>query len=129
MSRTLITYGTFDLFHIGHLRLLKRMREMGERLIVGVSTDEFNELKGKKALVPYDERREIVEAIAFVDLVIPEYSWEQKAEDIVCHDVTCLVMGDDWKNHFDHLKTLCDVLYLPRTPSVSSSELRSFFRY
>jgi len=98
-------------------------------VIVAVSTDEFNALKGKKALVPYEERREIIEGLKCVDLVIPEYSWEQKAEDVVCHDVSCLIMGDDWKNHFDYLRKLCDVIYLPRTPSVSSSKLRSVFRY
>lgn len=124
MSRTVITYGTFDMFHIGHLRLLKRMHEMGERLIVGLSTDEFNALKGKKALVPYEERREIVEAIGFVDLVIPERSWEQKVEDIRQHNVDCFVMGNDWAGQFDDLKELCEVVYLERTRGVSSTELR-----
>jgi len=124
MSRTVITYGTFDMFHIGHLRLLKRMRELGDRLIVGVSTDEFNELKGKRALVPFEDRREIVEAIAFVDLVIPERSWEQKTADICQYGVDCFVMGSDWNGHFDHLETLCEVVYLERTLGVSSTELR-----
>lgn len=122
--KTVITYGTFDMFHIGHLRLLKRMRELGERLVVAVSTDEFNALKGKKALVPYEERREIVEAIRFVDLVIPENSWEQKVDDIRSYDIDCFVMGSDWQGHFDYLAELCEVVYLERTQSISSTDLR-----
>ncbi|TRO07476.1 glycerol-3-phosphate cytidylyltransferase [Ectopseudomonas mendocina] len=124
MSRTVITYGTFDMFHVGHLRLLKRMRELGERIIVAVSTDEFNALKGKKALIPYEERREILEALRFVDLVIPESSWEQKADDIRQYGVDCFVMGNDWQGHFDHLEKWCEVVYLERTKNVSSSYLR-----
>lgn len=124
MSRTVITYGTFDMFHVGHLRLLKRMRELGDRVIVAVSTDEFNTLKGKKALIPYEERREIVEAIQFVDLVIPESSWGQKEGDIRQYGVDCFVMGNDWSGHFDHLSELCVVVYLERTKDVSSSYLR-----
>ncbi|QTN45091.1 adenylyltransferase/cytidyltransferase family protein [Ectopseudomonas mendocina] len=122
--KKVITYGTFDMFHIGHLRLLRRMREIGEYVIVAVSTDEFNALKGKKALVPYAERREIVEAIQYVDLVIPEHSWEQKADDIRQYGVDCFVMGDDWHGHFDHLAELCEVVYLERTRNISSTELR-----
>ncbi|HUE91262.1 adenylyltransferase/cytidyltransferase family protein [Pseudomonas sp.] len=124
MSRTLITYGTFDMFHIGHLRLLERMRELGKRVVVGVSTDEFNVLKGKHALVPYVERQAIVAALKYVDLVIAEGSWQQKAADIQQYGVDCLVMGDDWTGRFDHLREFCEVLYLPRTPGVSSTELR-----
>ncbi|MGK4360948.1 adenylyltransferase/cytidyltransferase family protein [Ectopseudomonas chengduensis] len=122
--KKVITYGTFDMFHVGHLRLLRRMREIGEHVIVAVSTDEFNALKGKKALVPYEERREIVEAIQYVDLVIPEHSWEQKIEDIRHYCVDCFVMGDDWHGHFDHLAELCEVVYLERTRNISSTELR-----
>ncbi|WP_312724325.1 adenylyltransferase/cytidyltransferase family protein [Stutzerimonas kunmingensis] len=122
--KTVITYGTFDMFHVGHLRLFRRMRELGERIIVAVSTDEFNALKGKKALVPYEERREIVEAIGFVDLVIPENSWEQKADDIRQYGVDCFVMGSDWFGHFDYLAELCEVVYLERTQSISSTHLR-----
>ncbi len=124
MKRTVITYGTFDMFHVGHLRLLKRMRELGERIIVAVSTDEFNALKGKKALVPYAERREIIEAIQYVDLVIPEKSWEQKTDDIRQYSVDCFAMGSDWQGHFDHLAKLCEVVYLERTQNISSTELR-----
>lgn len=125
MRKTIITYGTFDMLHVGHLRLLKRMRELGERVIVAVSTDEFNSLKGKKALRSYDERREIVEALRCVDLVIPETTWEQKAEDIRKYDVDLFVMGSDWVGHFDHLNELCEVVYLKRTEGVSSTELRA----
>lgn len=125
MSKTVITYGTFDMFHIGHLRLFKRMRTLGERVIVAVSTDEFNVLKGKKALVPYEERRELVEAIQYVDLVIPECNWEQKESDIVNYAVDTFVMGSDWSGYFDYLLPLCDVLYLERTPGVSSSLFRN----
>lgn len=122
--KTVITYGTFDLFHVGHLRLLKRMRQLGERVIVAVSTDEFNALKGKKAFVPYAERREIIEAIQYVDLVIPEHSWEQKEKDIADYAVDLFVMGDDWVGDFDYLNSYCRVFYLERTEGVSSSEIR-----
>ncbi|MHB0819793.1 adenylyltransferase/cytidyltransferase family protein [Stutzerimonas stutzeri] len=124
MCKTIITYGTFDMLHVGHLRLLKRMRELGGRVIVAVSTDEFNSLKGKKALLSYEERREIVEALRCVDLVIPENTWEQKAEDIRKYDVDLFVMGSDWVGHFDYLNELCEVIYLERTHGVSSTELR-----
>lgn len=124
MSRTVITYGTFDMFHVGHLRLLKRMRDLGQRTIVAVSTDEFNQLKGKQALIPYAERKEIVESLKCVDLVIPERSWDQKVEDIRFHEVDVFVMGDDWRGEFDHLQEQCEVVYLPRTQGVSSSELK-----
>jgi len=122
--KTVITYGTFDMFHVGHLRLLKRMSELGERVIVAVSTDEFNALKGKKALVPYEERREIIEAIQYVDLVIPEYSWGQKEKDIADYTVDLFVMGDDWAGKFDYLKTHCRVFYIDRTRGISSSSIK-----
>jgi glycerol-3-phosphate cytidylyltransferase len=124
MARTVLTYGTFDLFHIGHLRLLRRAAAMGDRLIVGVSTDAFNLEKGKKTLIPYEHRREIVEGIKGVDRVIPEESWEQKREDIRRFDVDLLVMGSDWEGKFDSLRDLCEVRYLPRTREISSSELK-----
>lgn len=125
MPRTVITYGTFDMFHIGHLRLFKRMRELGDRVIVAVSTDEFNALKGKKALIPYAERKEIIEALSCVDLVIPEQSWDQKASDIKHYGVDIFVMGDDWAGKFDELKAHCRVIYLDRTTGICSSELRA----
>src|SRR3989338_8595546 len=103
--RTVITYGTFDLLHIGHINLLRRARELGDRLIVGVSTDEFNAKKGKKALQPFEHRKSIVESLRFVDLV---------------------VMGNDWESHFDFLKDVCQTLYLPRTPGISSNTARAF---
>lgn len=124
MPGTVITYGTFDMFHVGHLRLLKRMAELGERTIVGVSTDAFNERKGKKALIPFEERKEIIESLRFVDLVIPEEGWNQKVSDIQLYGVQTFVMGDDWQGRFDSLKPYCEVVYLERTSGVSSTELR-----
>lgn len=124
MGRVVITYGTFDMFHVGHLRLLKRMRDLGERSIVAVSTDEFNQLKGKQALIPYADRKEILESLDCVDLVIPEHNWEQKVEDIRLHEVDVFVIGDDWRGQFDHLQQECEVVYLQRTQGVSSSELK-----
>ena len=122
--KRVITYGTFDLFHIGHLRLLKRARELGDYLIVGVSTDEFNRLKGKKSIFPFEERKEIVESIKFVDKVIPEKNWEQKIEDIKKYNIDIFVMGDDWEGKFDFLKKYCEVIYLPRTENISSTLLK-----
>lgn len=123
--RSVITYGTFDLFHVGHLRLLQRARALGDRLIVAVSTDEFNSRKGKAAVIPYDERAEIVAAVKGVDLVIPENTWNQKRRDITEHGVTVFTMGDDWVGKFDDLRDLCEVIYLTRTDGVSSTEIRS----
>jgi glycerol-3-phosphate cytidylyltransferase len=91
-----ITYGTFDLFHVGHVRLLQRLRSLGDRLIVGCSTDEFNDIKGKKSVIRYNERAEILSSCKYVDLVIPETTWEQKCSDIQKHDVRIFAMGDDW---------------------------------
>lgn len=122
--KTVITYGTFDMFHVGHLRLFKRMHELGQQVIVAVSTDEFNALKGKQALVPYEERIEIISAIKFVDLVIPEHSWEQKETDIVEHAVDIFVMGSDWTGKFDYLSHICEVVYLDRTQGVSTSSIK-----
>ncbi|WP_312909853.1 adenylyltransferase/cytidyltransferase family protein [Stutzerimonas nitrititolerans] len=124
MIGTVITYGTFDMFHIGHLRLLERMSQLGDRVVVGVSTDEFNAQKGKRALIPYADRKAIIEALKFVDLVIPETSWEQKPLDIDRFGVDAFVIGDDWQGHFDDLKAYCEVVYLERTAGVSSSELK-----
>ncbi|WP_369413773.1 glycerol-3-phosphate cytidylyltransferase [Halomonas alkalisoli] len=124
MSKTVITYGTFDMFHIGHLRLLRRLAELGDRLIVAVSTEEFNAEKGKKTLIPYDQRTEIIRAIRYVDEVIPEHSWEQKLDDVRRYDVSIFAIGEDWKGRFDFLKPYCDVIYLPRTEGISSTELK-----
>ena len=104
MPKTVITYGAFDIFHIGHLRLLKRMRELGERVIVAVPSDEFNAQKGKRALIPYAERREIIETLSGVDLVIAEDCWDQKATDIEKYADDVFVMGDDWCGRFDSMR-------------------------
>lgn len=125
---TVITYGTFDLFHIGHLRILERAKELAGpdgRLIVAVSTDRFNWVeKHKKCAIPDWQRMEIVRALRCVDEVVPEDSWDQKRKDVVAHKVDVFVMGDDWKGKFDELSDLCKVVYLPRTPDVSSTEIK-----
>lgn len=124
LARTVLTYGTFDLFHIGHLRILERLASLGDRLLVGVSTDEFNLGKGKRTIVPFEDRIEIVRNIRCVDGAIPEESWDQKIHDIREHDVALFGMGDDWKGKFDFLKEHCEVVYLPRTAAVSSTEFK-----
>ena len=119
-----ITYGTYDLFHIGHLRLLKRIADMADELYVAVSSDEFNALKGKKCIVPFENRKEIVEALRMVTKVIREDNWEQKKDDIQKYGCDLFVMGSDWTGKFDFLKDYCDVIYLPRTEGVSSTEIK-----
>lgn len=126
--KKVITYGTFDLFHVGHLNILKRAKELGDYLIVAVSSDEFNKLKGKKCIIPDYERMTIVEAIRYVDEVIIENSWEQKVTDVQKYDVDVFVMGDDWTGKFDFLKEYCDVVYLPRTPNISSTQIKSMMK-
>jgi glycerol-3-phosphate cytidylyltransferase len=126
--KTILTYGTFDFLHVGHIRLLRRARDLGDYLIVGLSTDYFNRLKHKSAFIPYDQRREILEAIKYVDLVIPEESWDQKVHDVQKYDVDLFVMGDDWQGEFDFLKDYCEVVYLPRTQDISSSFLKGKLR-
>lgn len=123
-SKTVLTYGTFDLFHQGHVRLLKRAKELGDYLIVAVSTDEFNAIKGKKSYHSYEIRKEILEAIKYVDLVIPEEDWDQKVSDVIKYNVDIFVMGDDWQGKFDFLKDYCDVVYLPRTEGISTSQIK-----
>ncbi|MCA0241062.1 MAG: adenylyltransferase/cytidyltransferase family protein [Proteobacteria bacterium] len=120
-----LTYGTYDLFHIGHVRLFERIRQRYDRLVVAVSTDEFNAVKGKQSVVPYADRAAMVAACRWVDAVIPETDWGQKAHDIVAHGADALVMGSDWEGRFDEFKPLCDVVYLPRTEGVSSTELKA----
>lgn len=124
--KTVITYGTFDLLHYGHIEILRRAKELteGGKLIVGISSDEFNAVKGKKSHMPYDKRRELVEAIRYVDEIIPEENWEQKRNDIADHGVDLFVMGNDWEGKFDELKELCEVVYLERTPSISSTAIK-----
>jgi len=124
MSRTILTYGTFDMFHIGHLKLLKRLSMLGDKLIVAVSSDEFNEIKGKKTIIPYAQRAEIVEAIKYVDMVIPENDWKQKVIDIKKYNVDTFAMGHDWEGKFDELKEYCKVVYLPRTEGISTTALK-----
>jgi|DewCreStandDraft_4_1066084.scaffolds.fasta_scaffold00117_141 glycerol-3-phosphate cytidylyltransferase len=125
MKKIALTYGTFDLFHYGHLRLFQRIKEFSDYLIVGVSTDEFNQIKGKKTIIPFENRIEIVRNIKYVDEVIAEERWEQKINDIQKFKVDYLVMGDDWKGKFDELQEYCEVIYLPRTDGISSSTIRN----
>ncbi|MDD8049584.1 MAG: glycerol-3-phosphate cytidylyltransferase [Thomasclavelia sp.] len=122
--KKVITYGTFDLFHMGHLNLLRRAKALGDYLIVAVSSDEFNAGKGKKAYHSDTDRCKIVKAIKYVDEVILEESWDQKIEDIKKYDVDVFVMGDDWKGKFDFLKDYCEVVYLPRTEGVSTTKIK-----
>lgn len=122
--KKIITYGTFDLLHWGHIRLLQRAKEMGDYLIVAISTDEFNQLKHKEAYHSYEHRKYILEAIKYVDEVIPETDWEQKKTDVVKYDIDTFVMGDDWKGQFDFLKDQCEVVYLPRTEGISTSQIK-----
>lgn len=123
--KKVITYGTFDLFHIGHLNILRRSKALGDYLIVAVSTDEFNALKGKFCTYPYEQRAEIVRAIKFVDEVIPENNWEQKVDDIKNNNIDVFVMGDDWTGKFDFLREHCEVVYLPRTEGISTTEIKN----
>ncbi len=118
-----ITYGTFDLFHIGHLKLLERCKALGASLTVAVSTDEFNsKSKNKITAQPCSERMQIVEAIKYVDRVIPESCWEQKRDDVIKYNIDVFVIGDDWRGKFDFLEDLCQVVYLPRTDGISTTE-------
>ncbi|WP_100487524.1 glycerol-3-phosphate cytidylyltransferase [Sporolactobacillus pectinivorans] len=122
--KKVLTYGTFDLLHYGHINLLKRAKELGDYLIVGLSTDEFNAMKHKEAYHNYDHRKLILEAIRYVDLVIPENNWEQKIGDVKKYNVDVFVMGDDWKGKFDFLKDYCKVIYLPRTVGISTTKIK-----
>ena len=124
--RRVITYGTFDLFHYGHVNILRRAKEFGDYLIVAISTDEFNwNEKQKKCYFSYEQRKKLVESIRYVDLVIPEESWNQKIEDVKLYKMDTFVMGDDWKGKFDFLKEYCEVVYLPRTPEISTTQIKN----
>lgn len=123
--KKVITYGTFDLLHYGHINILKRARELGDYLVVAISSDEFNKLKNKKSYFSYEERKLMVEAIRYVDEVIPENTWEQKIEDVKEHNIDVFVMGDDWEGKFDFLKDYCEVVYLPRTEGVSTTQIKA----
>ena len=124
--KRVLTYGTYDLLHYGHIRLLKRAKELGDYLIVALSTDEFNAIKGKKAYHNYETRKKMLEAIRYVDLVIPENDWEQKIGDVKKYFVDVTVMGDDWEGNekFEALRDYCDVVYLPRTEGISTTKIK-----
>ncbi len=124
--KRILTYGTFDLLHYGHIRLLKRAKELGDYLIVALSTDEFNATKNKAAYHNYETRKLMLEAIRYVDLVIPEENWEQKKDDVLNYLVDVVVMGSDWKDspRFDYLKEYCEVVYLDRTEGISTSQIK-----
>lgn len=125
--KKVITYGTFDLIHPGHINILRRARKLGDYLIVGLSTDEFNKTKNKQAFHNYESRKYIVESIRYVNQIIPEKNWEQKINDIKKYEIDLLVMGDDWQGKFDHLKNHCEVLYLPRTEGISTTKIKKYF--
>ena len=124
--KRILTYGTFDLLHYGHIEILRRAKELGDYLIVAVSTDEFNDLKGKKAYYSYEIRKKMLEAIRYVDLVIPENEWEQKISDVKDYEVDITVMGSDWadSDRFDYLKDYCEVIFLPRTKGISTTKIK-----
>jgi len=126
--KRVITYGTFDVLHYGHINLLKRARALGDYLIVVLSSDEFNAVKNKTSYYTYEQRKTILEACRYVDLVIPEYNWEQKIDDVQKYQADIFVMGDDWKGKFDFLKDYCEVIYLPRTPDVSSTQTKEYLK-
>lgn len=124
-KKIVMTYGTYDLFHIGHLRLLERLKSLGDYLIVGVSTDDFNAQKNKKTIIPFEDRIQIVQSIKCVDLAIPEKNWDQKKDDILNYNVDIFGMGHDWEGKFDHLKDFCEVVYLSRTEGISSTQIKT----
>ena len=123
--KKVITYGTFDMLHYGHINLLRRARELGDYLVVVLSTDEFNwNMKQKKCYFTYEERKMVLEAIKYVDEVIPENNWEQKVTDVQENDIDVFVMGNDWEGKFDFLKEYCEVVYLPRTEGISTTQIK-----
>lgn len=124
--KRILTYGTYDLLHYGHIRLLKRAKELGDYLIVAVSTDEFNAIKNKKSYHDYETRKKMLEAVRYVDLVIPEENWEQKIQDVKDYKVDVVVMGSDWagSDKFDYLKEYCEVVYLDRTEGISTTKIK-----
>ena len=128
--KTVITYGTFDILHYGHINLLRRAKELGDFLIVAISTDEFNALKGKKSYYNYETRKMMLEAIKYVDLVIPETCWEQKVQDVHTYNVNIFTMGSDWEGKFDFLKEEgVEVVYLPRTEGISSTKIKEDMKW
>lgn len=125
--KRVITYGTFDLLHYGHINILRRAKKLGDYLIVALSTDEFNVQKGKRCYFSFGERKEMLEAVRYVDLVIPEKNWAQKINDVKEYKIDIFVMGDDWKGKFDFLRDYCEVIYLPRTPEISTTKIKHDF--
>ncbi|MCM3128284.1 glycerol-3-phosphate cytidylyltransferase [Paenibacillus provencensis] len=123
--KKVITYGTFDLLHYGHILLLQRAKELGDHLTVALSTDDFNRIKGKASYFSYEKRKMMLEAIKYVDEVIPEHNWEQKENDIKNNNINVFVMGDDWKGKFDGLESCCEVVYLKRTPDISTTVIKT----
>jgi glycerol-3-phosphate cytidylyltransferase len=123
-QRTVLTYGTFDLFHPGHVQLLKRARDLGSRLVVGLSTDEFNARKGKKSVMCFEDRKAVLESCRYVDEVFPEDDWQQKVADAIRLSVDVFTMGDDWVGKFDFLSEHCTVIYLTRTPDISTTQIK-----
>jgi len=122
--KKVITYGTFDLLHTGHINILRRAKELGDYLVVAISSDEFNAGKNKKAYYTFEQRKAILEAVRYVDEVIAEENWEQKNTDIKDHDIDVFVMGDDWEGEFDFLNEQCEVVYLPRTEGISTTQIK-----
>lgn len=122
--KKVLTYGTFDLLHKGHINILKRAAALGDYLVVAISSDEFNAIKGKKAFHSFEDRKLILESLRFVDEVIREDTWEQKIDDVKNHNIDIFVMGNDWEGKFDDLKDYCDVIYLERTPDISTTQIK-----
>ncbi|MDO5375143.1 glycerol-3-phosphate cytidylyltransferase [Staphylococcus rostri] len=122
--KRVITYGTYDLLHYGHIELLRRARELGDYLVVALSSDEFNQIKNKKSYYDYEQRKMMLESIRYVDLVIPEHDWEQKMTDVEKYDIDTFVMGHDWEGEFDFLKDKCEVIYLKRTEGISTTQIK-----
>ena len=124
--KRILTYGTFDLLHYGHIRLLRRAAALGDYLVVALSTDEFNEKKGKESFYPFEKRKEMLEAVRYVDLVIPESSWDQKRDDVRGYHIDTVVMGADWagSERFECLRDVCELVYLDRTPGISTTQVK-----
>lgn len=125
--KRILTYGTFDLLHFGHIEILRRAKALGDYLVVAVSTDEFNAIKNKKAYHDYATRKKMLEAVRYVDLVIPEKDWSQKRDDVKKYEIDTVVMGSDWESNenFEKLKDLCEVVYLPRTDNISTTKIKN----